>query len=47
MLKSTTAVIALLTAAPALAQNALPDPNDQSDTFSIGAGVGYIPDYEG
>jgi outer membrane scaffolding protein for murein synthesis (MipA/OmpV family) len=47
MLKSTIAAILLLTAAPAFAQTALPDPNDQSDTFSIGAGVGYIPDYEG
>ena len=47
MLKSTVAAIALLTAAPAFAQSALPDPNDQSDTFSVGAGVGFIPDYEG
>jgi outer membrane scaffolding protein for murein synthesis (MipA/OmpV family) len=47
MLKSTITAILLLTAAPAFAQSALPDPNDQSDTFSIGAGVGYIPDYEG
>lgn len=37
-------------ATPALAQSgqpALPDPNDRSDTVSLGAGVGYIPDYEG
>ncbi len=37
-------------ASPAFAQSgdtALPDPNDQSDTFSIGAGVGIVPDYEG
>jgi outer membrane scaffolding protein for murein synthesis (MipA/OmpV family) len=36
-------------ASPALAQSdaALPDPNDQSDTFTIGAGVATIPDYEG
>jgi len=37
-------------AAPAYAQSgdaALPDPNDQSDTFTIGAGVGFVPDYEG
>ena len=47
MLKSTIAVIALLTAGPAFAQTALPDPNDQSDTFSVGAGAGFIPDYEG
>lgn len=42
---------ALLAAAPALGQQAdpppLPDPNDQSDSFTIGAGVAYIPDYEG
>ena len=25
----------------------LPDPNDRSDTFTIGAGVGFVPDYEG
>ena len=25
----------------------LPDPNDQSDTVTIGAGAAYIPDYEG
>ena len=39
---------ALLAAAPALGQQAdpppLPDPNDQSDSFTIGAGVAYIPD---
>src|SRR5688572_8239171 len=37
-------------AAPALARSgdaALPDPNDQSDTFTIGAGVGMVADYEG
>ena len=37
-------------AAPAYAQSgeaALPDPNDQSDTFTIGAGVGIVADYEG
>jgi hypothetical protein len=43
MLKSTIAVIALLTAGPAFAQTALPDPNDQSDTFSVGAGAGLHP----
>jgi len=47
MLKSTTVAILLLTASPAFAQTALPDPNDQSDTFSLGGGVGFIPDYEG
>lgn len=37
-------------ATPAFAQSsdaALPDPNDQSDTFTIGAGVGIVADYEG
>lgn len=37
-------------ASPAFAQNEqppLPDPNDQSDTFSIGVGPAWIPDYEG
>ncbi len=51
MLRTATALIALLAATPALAQTAgdpgLPDPNDQSDTFTIAAGGGYIPDYEG
>ncbi len=40
----------MLVASPALAQSAdtaLPDPNDQSDTFTIAAGAAYIPDYEG
>ena len=42
------AVAALAT--PALAQSSaapLPDPNDQSDTFTIGAGAAFVPDYEG
>lgn len=49
MFKSAIAAAALLAAAPALAQQGdpLPDPNDQSDTFTIGAGAAYIPDYEG
>ena len=37
-------------AAPAFAQGAdapLPDPNDQSDTFTIAAGAALVPDYEG
>lgn len=37
-------------AAPALAQGAdapLPDPNDQSDTFTIAVGAALVPDYEG
>jgi len=50
MLKSIVAIGALISAVPALAQSAdasLPDPNDQSDTVTIGAGAAYIPDYEG
>ena len=50
MIKSLSAALLALTAAPALAQSAdtsLPDPNDQSDTFTIAAGAAYIPDYEG
>lgn len=51
MLRTATALFALLIAAPALAQAAgdpaLPNPNDQSDTFTIAAGGAYIPDYEG
>ena len=50
MLRSLVVIGALLTAAPAFAQStdaALPDPNDQSDTVTIGGGVAYIPDYEG
>ena len=53
MLKSAIAAALLLVAAPAFAQStepaaaALPDPNDQSDTFTIAAGAAYIPDYEG
>jgi outer membrane scaffolding protein for murein synthesis (MipA/OmpV family) len=47
MFKPAIALAALLAATPAYAQEPLPDPNDQSDTFSIGAGAGYLPDYEG
>jgi outer membrane protein len=50
MFRTAIAIAALLTASPALAQTRtgeLPDPNDQSDTFSIGAGAGTVPDYEG
>ena len=42
------ALVAIAT--PALAQSSdttLPDPNDRSDTVTIGAGVGILPDYEG
>ena len=39
---------ALLSATPALAQDpAYPDPNDRSDTFTLGVGAGWVPDYEG
>lgn len=41
------AAAALLAATPALAQDPLPDPNDQSDNFSIGVGAAIVPDYEG
>lgn len=40
----------LASAAPAFAQTSaasLPDPNDRSDTLTIGAGGAYLPDYEG
>jgi len=50
MLKSIVAIGALLAATPAVAQStdaSLPDPNDQSDTVTIGGGAAYIPDYEG
>lgn len=50
MLKSVVPLAALLCAAPAIAQAdpaALPDPNDQSDSVTIGAGAAYVPDYEG
>lgn len=39
---------ALLASTPALAQDpAYPDPNDRSDTFTVGVGAGWVPDYEG
>ncbi|MEO5578184.1 MAG: MipA/OmpV family protein [Sphingomicrobium sp.] len=51
MLRTATAVIALLAATPALAQSTgdpgLPNPNDQSDVFTIALGGAFIPDYEG
>ena len=50
MLRYSIAAIALLAATPAMAQDAadpLPDPNDRSDTVTIGLGAGYVPDYEG
>ncbi len=43
--------IALLAATPALAQATvdpgLPNPNDQSDTFTVAVGGAWVPDYEG
>ena len=49
MFKIAFPLIALLAAAPAVAQQGdpLPDPNDRSDTVTIGLGAGYVPDYEG
>ena len=50
MFRTALAAVALFAAAPAMAQasgDPLPDPNDQSDTFTIAGGVGYVPDYEG
>lgn len=50
MLRLVIAATALLAATPAMAQSLqdpLPDPNDQSDTFSLGVGAGIVPDYEG
>ena len=49
MFKTVLPFAALLVASPAFAQqaDALPDPNDQSDTLTIGVGAGYVPDYEG
>jgi outer membrane scaffolding protein for murein synthesis (MipA/OmpV family) len=44
------AVTAAMLSSSALAQSSdqpLPDPNDQSDTYTIGGGVGFVPDYEG
>ena len=50
MFRTAFSLAALFVAAPAFGQSdaaPLPDPNDQSDTFTIGAGAAYIPDYEG
>ena len=50
MYRTAIAIAAMLAATPAFSQTRtgqLPDPNDQSDTFSIGAGAGMVPDYEG
>ncbi len=51
MLRTAFAATLLFASTSALAQPAsdpgLPDPNDQSDTFTIAAGGAFIPDYEG
>ena len=51
MFRTAAALAAIIAASPALAQSTeasgLPDPNDQSNTFTIAAGGAYIPDYEG
>jgi len=51
MLRTLTAIALLATAGPLFAQSSagteLPDPNDNSNTFTIAAGVGTTPDYEG
>ena len=50
MIRTALLATALFAATPAFAQDApppLPDPLDQSDTLTIGAGVAFIPDYEG
>lgn len=51
MFRTAFAAALLASATPAFAQTAgdpgLPDPNDQSDTFTIAGGGAYIPDYEG
>ena len=49
MIRTAILASALFAATPAVAQDAapLPDPLDRSDTFTIGAGVAWIPDYEG
>jgi len=49
MIRTAVLATALFAATPAFAQDAapLPDPNDRSDTLTIGAGVAFVPDYEG
>ncbi len=50
MIKTIVPLAAFLAASPALAQAdpaPLPDPNDQGDTVTIGAGAAIVPDYEG
>jgi outer membrane protein len=51
MFRNLTAAALLCAASPLFAQSSsgseLPDPNDNSNTFTIAAGVGSAPDYEG
>lgn len=50
MLRYSLAAIALILASPAVAQSTeqpLPDPNDRSNSVTIGVGAGIVPDYEG
>jgi len=49
MIRTAILATALFAATPAFAQDAaaLPDPLDNSDTLTIGAGVAWLPDYEG
>lgn len=51
LMRTLTAAALLCAASPLLAQSGpdaeLPDPNDRSNTFTLAAGVGTTPDYEG
>lgn len=50
MVRTALAAALLAAATPAFAQGAdaaLPDPNDQSNTFTIALGGAWVPDYEG
>lgn len=49
MIRALVAVAALAASVPAFAQSdaTLPDPNDQSNTFTLALGGAYSPDYEG
>src|SRR5689334_2554349 len=52
LIAAASAALSLLAAAPALAQDMgaaepLPSPDEIGDIITVGAGVGYLPDYEG
>lgn len=49
MIRTVTAAMLLLGAAPALAQvdSTLPDPNDRSNSFTLALGAAAVADYEG